>query len=44
MASEREFWQNFCTAVGREDLFAATRGAHHADHARGNSGVLGSAG
>jgi crotonobetainyl-CoA:carnitine CoA-transferase CaiB-like acyl-CoA transferase len=36
MASEREFWQNFCTAVGREDLFEATRGSHHADHARGN--------
>ncbi|HVQ92960.1 MAG TPA: CoA transferase [Mycobacteriales bacterium] len=36
MASEREFWRNFCAAVGRDDLFAANPGSHHADHARGN--------
>jgi crotonobetainyl-CoA:carnitine CoA-transferase CaiB-like acyl-CoA transferase len=36
MASEREFWRNFCVAVGREDLFASTPGPRYADHARGN--------
>jgi crotonobetainyl-CoA:carnitine CoA-transferase CaiB-like acyl-CoA transferase len=36
MASERKFWQNFCTAVGREDLFQAHPGARLADHARGD--------
>jgi crotonobetainyl-CoA:carnitine CoA-transferase CaiB-like acyl-CoA transferase len=36
MASEREFWQNFCTAVGREDLLEGTTGNAYADHARGN--------
>jgi crotonobetainyl-CoA:carnitine CoA-transferase CaiB-like acyl-CoA transferase len=36
MASEREFWKNFCEGVGRPDLFAANPGAKYADHARGN--------
>jgi crotonobetainyl-CoA:carnitine CoA-transferase CaiB-like acyl-CoA transferase len=36
MASERKFWQNFCTAVGRDDLFEAHPGAQFADHARGD--------
>ena len=35
-ASEREFWKNFCTAVGREDLFERFPGARIADHAPGN--------
>ena len=36
MASEREFWRSFCTAVGRQDLFEARPGAAVADHARGD--------
>jgi crotonobetainyl-CoA:carnitine CoA-transferase CaiB-like acyl-CoA transferase len=36
MASERKFWQNFCAAVGRDDLFRARPGARVADHARGD--------
>ncbi|RAY16275.1 CoA transferase [Actinomadura craniellae] len=36
MASERKFWQNFCTAIGREDLFRARPGEALADHARGD--------
>ena len=36
-ASEREFWKNFCTAVGRDDLFEAHPGAQYADHAVGNT-------
>jgi crotonobetainyl-CoA:carnitine CoA-transferase CaiB-like acyl-CoA transferase len=36
MASERKFWRNFCSAVGRDDLFIAHPGAEFADHARGN--------
>jgi crotonobetainyl-CoA:carnitine CoA-transferase CaiB-like acyl-CoA transferase len=36
MASERKFWQNFCAALGREDLFEAHPGARLADHARGD--------
>lgn len=35
-ASEREFWENFCKGVGREDLFEAYPGAKFADHAVGN--------
>jgi crotonobetainyl-CoA:carnitine CoA-transferase CaiB-like acyl-CoA transferase len=35
-ASERAFWQNFCVAVGREDLFEGYPGARVADHAPGN--------
>ncbi|MBX3025171.1 CoA transferase [bacterium] len=36
MASEREFWKNFCEGVGRPDLFEQNPGAKYADHARGN--------
>jgi crotonobetainyl-CoA:carnitine CoA-transferase CaiB-like acyl-CoA transferase len=36
MASEREFWKNFCAGVDRMDLFERWPGAQYADHARGN--------
>jgi crotonobetainyl-CoA:carnitine CoA-transferase CaiB-like acyl-CoA transferase len=36
MASEREFWRNFCAGVGRLDLFERWPGERVADHARGN--------
>jgi crotonobetainyl-CoA:carnitine CoA-transferase CaiB-like acyl-CoA transferase len=36
MASEREFWKNFCEGVGRAELYAQNPGAKYADHARGN--------
>lgn len=36
MASEREFWRNFCLGVGRPDLFERHPGAEVADHARGD--------
>jgi crotonobetainyl-CoA:carnitine CoA-transferase CaiB-like acyl-CoA transferase len=36
MASEREFWKNFCTGVGRDDLFERWPGEQFADHAKGN--------
>ena len=37
MASEREFWKNFCRAIDRADLFEAHPGSQYADHARGNA-------
>jgi crotonobetainyl-CoA:carnitine CoA-transferase CaiB-like acyl-CoA transferase len=37
MASEREFWQNFCEAVDRPDLFEQHPGSQYADHARGDT-------
>jgi crotonobetainyl-CoA:carnitine CoA-transferase CaiB-like acyl-CoA transferase len=37
MASEREFWKNFCEGVGRTDLFERWPGSQYADHARGNT-------
>jgi len=37
MASEREFWENFCTGIDRPDLFERHPGSKYADHARGNS-------
>ena len=37
MASEREFWKNFCTGVERPDLFERWPGAQYGDHARGNT-------
>jgi crotonobetainyl-CoA:carnitine CoA-transferase CaiB-like acyl-CoA transferase len=37
MASEQEFWRNFCEAVGRPDLFERWPGSKFADHARGNT-------
>ena len=36
MASEREFWENFCRGIGRTDLFDAHPGEQYADHALGN--------
>jgi crotonobetainyl-CoA:carnitine CoA-transferase CaiB-like acyl-CoA transferase len=39
MASEQKFWRNFCTGVGRPDLFAAKPGERLADHARGDIGL-----
>jgi crotonobetainyl-CoA:carnitine CoA-transferase CaiB-like acyl-CoA transferase len=37
MASEREFWKNFCAGIGREDLFERWPGSQYGDHARGNT-------
>lgn len=37
MASERAFWENFCRAIDRADLFERHPGSQYADHARGNS-------
>jgi len=37
MASEREFWENFCTGIERPDLFERHPGSRYADHARGNT-------
>lgn len=36
MASEREFWQNFCNGIDRPDLFARWPGKQYGDHAKGN--------
>ena len=36
MASEQEFWKNFCAGVGRPDLFERWPGAKFGDHARNN--------
>jgi crotonobetainyl-CoA:carnitine CoA-transferase CaiB-like acyl-CoA transferase len=36
MASEQKFWRNFCSAIGRDDLFVAKPGQRLADHARGD--------
>lgn len=36
MASEQEFWKNFCEGVGRADLFEVHPGSKYADHAVGN--------
>jgi crotonobetainyl-CoA:carnitine CoA-transferase CaiB-like acyl-CoA transferase len=36
MASEQEFWKNFCAGVGRMDLFEQWPGSQYADHARHN--------
>jgi crotonobetainyl-CoA:carnitine CoA-transferase CaiB-like acyl-CoA transferase len=36
MASEREFWKNFCAGIGRPELFEQKPGAKYADHARGD--------
>jgi crotonobetainyl-CoA:carnitine CoA-transferase CaiB-like acyl-CoA transferase len=37
MASEREFWKNFCEGVGRPELFERWPGSQYGDHARGNA-------
>ena len=39
MASEREFWENFCRAIDRADLFEQHPGSQYADHARGNTAL-----
>ena len=39
MASEQEFWKNFCAGVGRPDLFEAHPGSKYADHAVGNTAL-----
>lgn len=36
MASEQEFWKNFCDGVGRPDLFERWPGSRYGDHAKGN--------
>jgi crotonobetainyl-CoA:carnitine CoA-transferase CaiB-like acyl-CoA transferase len=36
MASEQEFWKNFCEGVGRMDLFEKWPGSKYGDHARNN--------
>ncbi len=36
MASEQEFWRNFCAAVDRSDLYERHPGRRYADHARGD--------
>jgi crotonobetainyl-CoA:carnitine CoA-transferase CaiB-like acyl-CoA transferase len=36
MASEQEFWKNFCEAVDRPDLFEKWPGSQYGDHAKGN--------
>lgn len=36
MASEQEFWRNFCEGIDRRDLFERWPGATIADHARSN--------
>lgn len=36
MASEQEFWKNFCQGVDRMDLFERWPGSKFADHAKGN--------
>ncbi len=37
MASEREFWKNFCEGIGRPELFERWPGSQYGDHARGNN-------
>lgn len=36
MASEQHFWEKFCAAVERADLFERWPGSQYGDHARGN--------
>ena len=36
MASEQEFWKNFCDGVGRPELFERWPGSQYGDHAKGN--------
>jgi crotonobetainyl-CoA:carnitine CoA-transferase CaiB-like acyl-CoA transferase len=37
MASEREFWKNFCAGIDRNDLFERWPGSQYGDHARNNT-------
>jgi crotonobetainyl-CoA:carnitine CoA-transferase CaiB-like acyl-CoA transferase len=39
MASEREFWENFCRGIGRPELFEQHPGSKYADHARGDTAL-----
>ena len=41
MASEQEFWKNFCEGVGRMDLFEKWPGSQYGDHAKGNRELQG---
>ncbi len=41
MASEQEFWKNFCEAIGRMDLFEKWPGKRYGDHARHNTELQG---
>jgi crotonobetainyl-CoA:carnitine CoA-transferase CaiB-like acyl-CoA transferase len=41
MASEQEFWKNFCEGVGRTDLFERWPGSTFGDHARNNTELQG---
>ena len=41
MASEQEFWRNFCEGVGRPDLFERWPGSTFGDHARNNAELQG---
>jgi crotonobetainyl-CoA:carnitine CoA-transferase CaiB-like acyl-CoA transferase len=36
MASEQEFWKNFCEGIGRPELFEKWPGSQYGDHAKGN--------
>ena len=36
MASEQEFWKNFCNGVDRAELFEKWPGSQYGDHAKGN--------
>ena len=41
MASEQEFWKNFCGGIDRMDLFDRWPGEKYADHARNNRELQG---
>ena len=41
MASEQEFWKNFCAGVDRMDLFERWPGSKYGDHAKGNRELQG---
>ena len=36
MASEQEFWKNFCEGIGRPEVFERWPGSQYGDHAKGN--------
>ena len=41
MASEQEFWKNFCNGVGQPELFERWPGSQYGDHAKGNRELQG---
>jgi crotonobetainyl-CoA:carnitine CoA-transferase CaiB-like acyl-CoA transferase len=41
MASEQEFWRNFCEGIDRIDLFERWPGSKYGDHAKGNKELQG---